>query len=244
VDGGVVVSLAPACFPWVNRAYSNAERLDNLLWWSRAAQDLYPFYWIDPLEKDAAAQVARAVRRGVRGFKVICSRHAPGHPRAMRVYRAIADAGRPILFHSGILWDGQPSSMHNRPVEFEPLLEIAALRFALAHLSWPWCDECLAVYGKFLNARQRRGGRCAEMFIDVTPGTPPIYREEALRRLFTIGDIAPHHVIFGCDSSVNRYDPRLVRTWMRRDRAVYRRLKLSRAALDNVFGASLRRLLG
>jgi predicted TIM-barrel fold metal-dependent hydrolase len=244
MDGGVVISLAPACFPWVGRIRSNAERLENVLAWCRAGKNLYPFYWIDPLEKDALKQVARAVRRGVRGFKVICSRHAPGHPRALPVYRAIAAAGRPILFHSGILWDGQPSSMHNRPVEFEPLLEIAELRFALAHVSWPWCDECLAVYGKFLNAWQRRGGRCAEMFIDLTPGTPPIYREEVLRKLFTIGNIAPHHIVFGSDASTNGYDAKHVRAWVRRDRAVYRRLKLPRPTLANVFGGSLLRLLG
>ena len=244
VDGGVVISPAPACFPWVSRVLSNAKRLENVMWWCQAAKNLHPFYWIDPLEKDAAGQVALAVRAGALGFKVICNRHFPGDPRALRVYRAIAAAGRPILFHSGILWDGQPSSMYNRPVEFEPLLDIAGLRFALAHISWPWCDECLAVYGKFLNARQRRGGQCAEMFIDLTPGTPRIYRTEALRRLFTVGNIEPHHVIFGTDSSANDYDRAGVRDLVRRDRAVYRRLKLSLAAVNSVFGASLRRLLG
>ena len=243
VDGGVVISLPPACFPWVARATPNARRLANVLRWCEASPKLHPFYWIDPLEKDALRQVAQAVRQGVHGFKIICNRHAPGHPRALPVYRAIAAAGRPILFHSGILWDGEPSSMFNRPVEFEPLLEVPRLRFALAHISWPWCDECLAVYGKFLHARHKRGEACAEMFIDLTPGTPRIYRTEALRRLFTIGNIEPHHVIFGSDCSANAYGHASVRDLVGRDRAVYRRLKLPRAAVGCVFGASLQRLL-
>lgn len=244
VDGGVVISLAPACFTLVGERCSNARRLENLLWWCAASPNLYPFYWIDPLERDALQQVSRAVRAGVRGFKVICGRHYPGDPRAMRVYRAMAAAQRPLLLHSGILWDGQPSSQYNRPVEFEPLLEIPGLRFALAHMSWPWCDECLAVYGKLQNARQRRGGRCAEMFIDLTPGTPLIYRRDALRRLFTIGNVEADHVIFGSDASTVGYDVAGVRRWMRFDRAAYRRLGLSRAAVASVFGGSLRRLLG
>ena len=33
--------------------------------------------------------------------------------------------------------------------------DIPGLRFCCAHISWPWCEECVAVYGKFLNALTR-----------------------------------------------------------------------------------------
>lgn len=76
-----------------------------------------------------------------------------------------------------------PSSQYNRPSEFEPLLEINGLKFSLAHISWPWCDELIAVYGKFLNAYAGNPDHSVEMFIDITPGTPPIYRQEVLTKL-------------------------------------------------------------
>ena len=63
----------------------------------------------------------------------------------MEVFRTISQADRPILFHSGILWDGKPSGPYNHPAGFESLLEVDGLRFCLAHISWPWCDELIAV---------------------------------------------------------------------------------------------------
>ncbi len=119
----------------------------------------------------------------------MCSRFYPGDSRAIKVYKAIAERRKPILFHSGILFDGQDSSRFNRPFEFEALINIEGLRFALAHISWPWHDECIAVYGKLLCVRNSRPGVMDEMFIDTTPGTPAIYREEVLTKLLsTVND--------------------------------------------------------
>ena len=102
--------------------------------------------------RHAEDQIVMAAEKSIMGFKVICDRYFPGDKRAMEIFRIIAKTKRPILFHSGILWDGKPSSQYNRPSEFESLLEINHLRFSLAHISWPWCDELIAVYEKFLNA--------------------------------------------------------------------------------------------
>ena len=44
------------------------------------------------------------------------------------------------------------------------------------------------------------------MFVDTTPGTPPIYRKEALRKLFTVGYDIENNVMFGSDSSAENYD--------------------------------------
>ncbi len=59
VSGGNLISLPPACFPWVACVTPNAKRLTNLLEWCEAVPGLYPFYWIDPMEKDSLQQVAR-----------------------------------------------------------------------------------------------------------------------------------------------------------------------------------------
>ena len=203
VGGGVLISLAPDGFFQGTRRSTAEERLDDLFFWCAAGPDLYPFFWIDPLEADVLGQVALAVERGVVGFKVICDRYYPGHEQAMEVFTAIAQEGCPILFHSGILWDGKPSGSYNRPVGFESLLEVDGLRFCLAHISWPWTDELVAVYGKFLNAYTSRPGLTVEMFVDITPGTPPIYRRDALTRLFTVGYNVAQNVFFGVASGAS-----------------------------------------
>jgi predicted TIM-barrel fold metal-dependent hydrolase len=244
VDGGIVASQPPSSFSALGEPRPAMARLDNLFAWCEADAELYPFFWIDPLENDAVRQVAAAFERGVVGFKVICDRFYPGDERAIRVFREIAQAARPILFHSGILWDGKASSVYNRPAGFEPLIEIPGLTYALAHISWPWCDECIAVYGKFLNSLGNRPDVSAEMFIDTTPGTPPIYRKDALTKVFTVGYDVENNVIFGTDSRTNAYDSQRVRGVIDRDRQIFEDIGLDASVVDKVFGGNLRRFVG
>jgi predicted TIM-barrel fold metal-dependent hydrolase len=241
IDGGVILSLPPSGSGNASRDHPPAERLDDLFFWCEGRDHLYPFYWIDPIMPDAIAQVTMAVERGVMGFKVACDRYEPGDPRAMQTFRAVAQAGRPILFHSGILWDGKPSSMYNRPAAFEVLLEVEGLRFCLAHIGWPWCDEMIAVYGKFWNALTRSPGLSAEMFIDITPGTPPIYRRDALTKLFGVGYDVEHNVIFGSDCSTSAYN---VDEWLDRDAEILQELGITQETWDGLYGNNLLRFLG
>ncbi|MBN2584309.1 MAG: amidohydrolase family protein [Planctomycetes bacterium] len=244
VSGGALISLAPSCFCQPDEQAAAEERLDNLLAWTEGHAALHSLFWIDPTEPDAVDQVARAVAQGVTGFKVISNRHAPGDERAMPVYRAIAEAGRPILFHSGILWDGQPSSPFCRPAGFEALLEVPQLRFALAHIGWPWCDELIAVYGKFRMAHRTRPDLSVEMFVDTTPGTPPIYRREALTRLFGVGYDVEHNVFFGTDCVTLDYDQEWARQWISRDQEILRSLDVGHEVEQQIFAGNLQRFLG
>ncbi len=249
-DGAVLISAPPPCF-FVDgtaaqaAAGTGADRLANVLAWTRGRPALHPFLWIDPVADGAAEEVARAARAGIAGFKAICSRHEPGDPRAMPVYEAVAASGRPLLFHSGILWDGQPSSEHNRPAAFEALLPVKGLRFALAHASWPWVDECLAVFGKFLNARTARPDGAAEMFLDVTPGTPRIYREALYRKLLGIGYDLGGSLLFGSDGDAADYGAAWTREWAERDEALVRALapQDADALVADLFGGALLRFL-
>ncbi len=244
VDGGIIISFAPQAFRSALDSGSTTSRLDELFSWCKAGPDFYPFYWVDPLEKDAIEQIEQAVERGVTGFKMICDRYYISDERAMAVCRNIAKYKRPILFHSGILWDGKPSSMYNRPMEFEALLTIDGMRFCLAHISWPWCDELIAVYGKFQHARKANPDLRTEMFVDITPGTPPIYREEALSKLFKTGYDVSNNILFGTDNSVEDYDVDWAAKWIERDNTIFQKLGLPREAIDDVYANNLKRFLG
>lgn len=244
IDGGVVISLPPPDYRGVAHSAPRFDRVKNVLSWCQLSQNLYPFYWIDPLADDATDQVATAIDRRVMGFKVICDRYYPGDEKAMATFNAIAKVNRPVLFHSGILWDGKPSSRYNRPSEFEVLLEINRLKFCLAHISWPWCDELIAVYGKFLNAYTKDPDLAVEMFIDITPGTPPVYRKEALTKLFTAGYDVENNIIFGTDCSANQYNVEWAQDWLKRDKEIFQELGLGKETLDKIYAENLKRFLG
>lgn len=242
INGGVILSLPPKSFN--HEEASPAERLENVFQWKEAMPGLYPFYWIDPMEDSAPEQVQLAEAYGVSGFKVICNNFYPGNEKALEVFRAIARINKPILFHSGILWDGAVSAEYNRPAGFEALIQIDGLKFALAHASWPWIDECIAVYGKFLSAYSSRPDLSVEMFIDITPGTPPIYREELLTKLFTVGYDVENNIIFGTDCNLENYNSKWTKEWVDRDREIYDKLALDSSVIEKVFSGNLKRFLG
>ena len=210
IDQIVLLSHHPASFHrktavegQVYGKYSSpASSLAQVMEWAAFSDSIIPFFWIDPLDADAFEQVDQAVAAGIAGFKVIANRFFPGDERPMQVWERIAQADKPILFHSGIAFGNGPWSQYNRPVGFEPLFEIPSLRFALAHVSWPWCDECLAVYGHWEN-RKNLGTTSTQMFIDTTPGTPLIYRKEVFSKIYTIGYHIEDNLIFGTDCNSN-----------------------------------------
>nr|MDD6335386.1 amidohydrolase family protein [bacterium] len=242
ISGGLVTSLAPASFKMVHGEQpSNEERLDFLMNFCSAGKLLFPFYWIDPMEKDMFRQVDRAIEAGVDGFKVICNAFYPGDGRALALAEYIAYRGKPMLFHSGILYDNVASSPYNRPVEFEPLLYVDGLRFAMAHISWPWCDECIAVYGKYASTQDNIR---AKLYIDTTPGTPPVYRREALTRLFTFGEPVRDNVMFGTDCHAENYNVRQTKAYLEQDEGIYAELELPPQDQEKIFSGNLLAFLG
>ncbi len=244
VDGGIIISLPPQSFTFDGKADTPEERIANLLEWTKGVKTLYPFYWIDPTEDDAERQIDLAIEKGVAGFKVICSHFYPSDKRAMKTFRLIAERNKPLLFHSGILWGGNKfTSKYNRPVEFESLIEINGLRFSLAHISWPWCDELIAVYGKFQSAFFYDPDYSTEMFIDTTPGTPEIYRKDALTKLFTVGYDIEENVIFGSDCRADDYNVDWTAKWIKTDREILKKIGISDEVIANVQGNNLVRFV-
>ena len=241
IDGGLLISVDPLNYP----ESTPTQRLDAILEQAEGQEYLFPFYWINPLDEDAVEQVDQAVKAGIDGFKIINSFTYPSDPRVMAICRRAAELDKPVLFHSGILWDGRESARYNRPGEFECLLEIPKLRFMLAHMSWPWCDECIAVLGKFDNAKTLRPDLSCEMFVDNTPGTPPVFREDVYRKLFFSEYDVKYNVVFGTDCNTEGYNLPWVEKWMRCDDGLYEKFGLATPDfLDHIYGKNLLRFLG
>ena len=219
------------------------SRLSEILTWTKGYEDrLIPILWIHPDEEKILDKVSIAADAGVAAFKMICNNFYVGENKSMDVLEKIAALGKPIMFHSGILWDGAPSSAYNRPANWEALLELKGLKFSLAHCSWPWIDECLAVYGKFLNALNT--GKTVEMFVDLTPGTPEIYREELFKKLFTIGYDVPNNIMYGTDCRTDNYRFEWTKKWLEIDTALFDKFEIPQKMREKIFFKNFMRFLG
>lgn len=242
VYGGCVFSNWPA---ESNSAKGTSfdERLAEVLAWTRGYEDrLFPVLWIHPYEDDVINKIHVACDAGIAAFKMICTNYYVYEERSMEVIREIAKLDRPIIFHTGILWDGAVSSNFNRPLNWEALMEVEGLRFSMGHCSWPWIDECIALYGKFLNSMIERN--TAEMFFDITPGTPEIYRRELLTKLFGIGYDVGHNIMFGTDASAMGYRGQWVNKWLGIDSGIMDELGVSREYRELMYYGNLMRFLG
>lgn len=219
------------------------ERLSEVLRFTSAAPErLFPVLWIHPYEENIIEKIDTAVENGIAAFKMICSNYNVDDDKSLKLLEYIAYTGKPVIFHTGILWDGQNTSNRNRPANWEALINIKGLRFSIGHCSWPWTDECIAVYGKFLNARL--GGDTAEMFLDITPGTPQIYREELLTKLFTVGYNVGSNIIFGTDCNAEAYNSEWASAWLGTDRKIFDKLGVSRQIRENIYYNNVMRFLG
>ena len=219
------------------------ERVEEALAWCKGYEDrLFPVVWIHPHEENLCENMKKAVAKGICGFKMICHDFYVYEEDCMEVLRTIADLNVPVFFHSGILWDGTDSSKHNRPVHWEILYQIPGLRFSLGHCSWPWIDECFAVYGQFLNAQGH--GNPAEMFLDTTPGTPVIYRRDLLSKIFCGGYDSGHNVLFGSDCFAHDYKPGWAKQWLEIDGELMREFGVRKEIFENYYYHNVLRFLG
>ena len=212
VDGGAVFSLCPQMIrPEPGEDQRWQARMEQILEFTSGAEGFLPIFYIDPTEIDAMKQIEAAAEYGFAGFKIICSHFLPGN--ILLPLCSMAETGLPVLFHSGILYDERCSSRNNRPIEFECLMDVPNLHFSMAHVSWPWCDELIALCGKFNHLDEAMPGRRSRMHFDITPGTPPIFRRDALFKIFLSGYPVEKRVIWGTDNVANNYNIDYARYW-------------------------------
>lgn len=220
------------------------ERFNELADWTRGYEDrLFPILRIHPYEDGIMENLHKAVELGVKGFKIICHDFYVYEDRCMKVLSEIAALDKPVFFHTGILWSGTPNSQYNRPLNFESLLDIPRLRFSMGHCSWPWHDECIALYGKFLHALTSNPNR-SEMFFDITPGTPKIYREDLLGKLYTVGYDMPDNILFGTDSTAHCYNTEWTTNWLKVDGEILDRLGVDDSLRAKLYHDNILRFLG
>jgi len=241
--GACIFSHNPEGFLLEKPGISFEARMAELKAWTKGYEDrLFPVLWVHPDDDNVIENIRRAADEGVAAFKIICNNFYIYEEKPMAMLREMARLGKPVFFHSGILWDGQVSSAYNRPLNWEALLKIDGLRFSMGHCSWPWIDECIALYGKFLNAMIK--GNTAEMFFDTTPGTPEIYRRELFTKLYALGYDVGNNVMFGTDTYAHDHNTAWSKKWLEIDRKIMDDLGVSRAYREKLYGGNLLRFLG
>ena len=217
------------------------KRLDELMAWVEGyEQRLFPVLWIHPDEEGILEKMDIAAERGVVGFKIICNNFYVYEEKCMALLRKSALMNKPVFFHSGILWDNQIGSIYNRPLNWEHLLPIPKLRFSMGHCSWPWIDECVALYGEFKYSSMIKDG--PEMFLDVTPGPPVAWRKELWTKLFAFD--GSKHILFGTDCSAGAYSPDYAKSWLAVDGKAMDELGIGESERELIYEANLMRFLG
>ena len=244
IYGGAIFSNGPKEY-W--NIGAGEERLWDVLSFCEGHPNrLFPVLWIHPDEKNAKELIKKAIDNGICGFKMICNNFYVYEKKSMDLLEMIAEADKPVFFHSGILWDATNSSSYNRPLFWENLINVKNLRFSMGHCSWPWIDECIALYGKFLNGYTNTNSneKNAEMFFDITPGTPEIYRRELLTKLYTVGYDVIDNIMFGSDASVDTYNGEWLKKWLSIDGEILDSIGSDDTLKQKLYHDNLLRFLG
>jgi predicted TIM-barrel fold metal-dependent hydrolase len=118
------------------------------------------------------------------------------------------------------------------------MLEFPRIRFALAHIGWPWCEECMAVLGKVRACRRRKDMDPKQMFIDTTPGTPPSRRREIMKMALLLA--GEDYLLFGTDNGALGDRSRIV---LQRDKKIFASLRTPKRAQNKIFGENAMKFL-
>jgi len=158
---------------------------------------LIPFASIDPAKGKAALHEARRLvtDHGVRGFKFHPSLQAfwPNDRAAYPLYEVIAELGVPALFHSGQtgIGAGMPGGGGIRLKYSNPMLlddvavDFPDLTIIIAHPSFPWQDEALAV-----------ATHKPKVYIDLSGWSPKYFPPQLVRYA---NSLLKRKVLFGSD---------------------------------------------
>jgi predicted TIM-barrel fold metal-dependent hydrolase len=158
---------------------------------------LIPFASIDPARGQAGVREARLLveEHGIRGFKFHPNLQAfhPNDRSAYPFYEAIEGLGVPAVFHTGqsAIGQGIPGSggirlKYSNPLALDDVaVDFPGLRIVMAHPSFPWQDEALAV-----------AARHEHVYIDLSGWSPKYFPPQLVQ--FT-NTLLRRKVLFGSD---------------------------------------------
>jgi predicted TIM-barrel fold metal-dependent hydrolase len=154
--------------------------------------------FVDPTITGMAGLVAEAVTElGYTGIKIIPDHWFAYEERLEPFWERMNTLATPILFHTGILYANDDGSRFCKPLWLEKLLHYPRIKFAMAHISWPWCEEHLAVMGRMRDAANQ-GGFEWQSYTDITPGTPPHIHKQALENAISFS--GADRIMWGSDT--------------------------------------------
>lgn len=157
---------------------------------------LIPFASVDPHRPGALEEVRRLIRdHDFRGFKFHPNIQAffPNDADVYPLYEAIAEAGLPVLFHSGHsgIGAGLPGGggirlKYSNPMHVDDVaVDFPELKIVLAHPSFPWQDEAISV------ALHK-----AQVYIDLSGWSPKYFPPQLVQYANTL---LRDRVLFGSD---------------------------------------------
>ena len=156
--------------------------------------------WVEPTISGIAGLVKEALADWeFAGVKMIPDHWYAYEERLEPFWEAMNELEARILFHTGILYDYEDGSRFNRPVYLEKLVNYPNIQFAMAHISWPWCEECLAVMGRFRAANNYKTEGW-QSYIDITPGSTGSVAKQAIADAVQMCGV--ERMMFGTDNSI------------------------------------------
>jgi len=176
------------------RRYSNEQVAEKC---AENADILIPFASIDPHKGKAGAREARRLVRdfGVRGFKFHPTQQGffPNDRLPYALYEAIEEEGAIALFHTGQtgVGSGMRGGMgmrlkYSNPIHVDDVaVDFPDLRIVLAHPSFPWTEEGLAVAQHKPN-----------VYFDMSGWSPKYFPEIFIKYA---NSILKHKMLFGSD---------------------------------------------
>ncbi|WP_169989033.1 amidohydrolase family protein [Microbispora sp. H10836] len=162
-----------------------------------ASDVLIPFASIDPHRGAEGVAAARRLIEdfGVRGFKFHPSDQGfyPNDRLAYPLYEVIAEAGIPALFHSGQTGVGAGQRggggirlKYSNPLHLDDVaVDFPDMPIIIAHPSFPWQDEALAV-----------AGHKPQVYIDLSGWSPKYFPDSLVAQ---VNSLLKHKVLFGSD---------------------------------------------
>ena len=193
-------NIAAAIFPVDSERETGFRRFNNYEVAEQVAEQsdiLIPFASIDPAKGKMGAREARDLveNHGVQGFKFHPTMQGfyPNDRSAYVLYEAIAESGKPALFHTGQtgVGAGMPGGMglklkFSNPMYIDDVAsDFPDMKIILAHPSFPWQEEALSIATHKPN-----------VYIDLSGWSPKYFPPILVQYANTI---LRHKMLFGSD---------------------------------------------